>query len=55
MATKKRGLLTVTGEWAKHLRPMMRRLFWRRERMAARRDARRQAKETLQEKGSIHA
>jgi hypothetical protein len=47
MATRKRGLLTVSGEWARHLRPFWRRLFWRGERRAARQEARRQATETL--------
>jgi len=36
MSTKKRGLLTVSGEWARHLRPYGRRQFWRGERMATR-------------------
>ena len=44
MATKKRGLLTVSGEWARHLRPFWRRLFWRKERQAAQREAWRQAR-----------
>ena len=36
MSTKKRGVLTVSGEWARHLRPYGRRQFWRGERMATR-------------------
>lgn len=45
MATKKRGLLTLSGEWARHLRPFWRRLFWRGERRAVRRDIRSQLTE----------
>lgn len=33
MSTKKKGMLTVSGEWAKHLRPYGRRQFWGSERM----------------------
>lgn len=35
MAHKRKGQLTVTGEWARHLRPLWRRIFWKRERRAA--------------------
>lgn len=35
MAGKKKGVLTVSGEWAKHLRPEGRRAFWSGERKAA--------------------
>ncbi len=35
MAGKKKGVLTVSGEWAKHLRPDGRRAFWSGERKAA--------------------
>lgn len=38
MATVKKGLLTPPGEWWKHLR-WKKRLFWKAERQAARRDA----------------
>ena len=34
MAGKKRGVLTVSGEWARHLRPEGRRAFWSAERKA---------------------
>jgi hypothetical protein len=37
MSTKKKGMLTVSGEWARHLRPRGRRRFWSVERMAAQR------------------
>jgi hypothetical protein len=46
MATKKHGVLTTSGQWARHLRPLWRRLFWRAERRAARQEARREAAET---------
>ena len=32
MTTKKKGLLTISGEWAKHLRKFKKRKFWRGER-----------------------
>jgi len=35
MAGKKKGVLTISGEWAKHLRPDGRRAFWSGERKAA--------------------
>jgi hypothetical protein len=34
MAHKRKGQLTKTGEWAKHLRKAYRRSFWSKERMA---------------------
>lgn len=34
MAHKKKGHLTVSGEWAKHLRKRKRNLFWKGERNA---------------------
>jgi hypothetical protein len=33
MSTKKKGLLTTSGEWRRHLRDWKRR-FWKRERRA---------------------
>ena len=36
MAHKRRGQLTVSGEWAQHLRPLLRRAFWKGERQAKR-------------------
>jgi len=39
MSTKKKGLLTVSLEWAKHLRPWGKRLFWKSERQAGRKAA----------------
>lgn len=35
MSHKKQGQLTTSGEWARHLRPWLRRLFWKGERQAA--------------------
>lgn len=34
MAYKRKGQLTVSGEWAKHLRKFLRRKFWKGERKA---------------------
>lgn len=34
MATRKKGVLTTSPEWARHLRPELKRLFWRGERNA---------------------
>jgi hypothetical protein len=34
MAHKRKGHLTVSGEWAKHLRKFFRRQFWKQERKA---------------------
>jgi hypothetical protein len=36
MARKRSGQLTVLGEWARHLRPVLRRKFWKGERQAER-------------------
>jgi hypothetical protein len=36
MANKKKGNLTVAGEWAKHLRKFLKRQFWKGERKAGR-------------------
>lgn len=35
MSHRKQGQLTKSGEWARHLRPLLRRLFWKGERQAA--------------------
>jgi hypothetical protein len=40
MANKKKGQLTASKEWAKHLRPFWRRLFWKGERRAGKKVAR---------------
>jgi hypothetical protein len=45
MATVKKGLLTSTGEWWKHLRST-KRAFWKGERQAAKAAASREARDT---------
>jgi hypothetical protein len=40
MATKKKGLRTTSGEWAKHLRRFGKKTFWRKERKVGRREVR---------------
>jgi hypothetical protein len=45
MAAKKKGVLTPASQWWKHLRPWVKRQFWKKERKAARRDAMQQTKE----------
>ncbi len=40
MATVKKGLLTASGEWRRHLRRSWKRLFWKKERKAAARELR---------------
>ena len=42
MATVKKGMLTTTGEWWKHLRDT-KRVFWKAERQAAQRLIRQEA------------
>lgn len=37
MGQKRKGQLTPTKEWAKHLRKDFKRIFWSRERMASKR------------------
>ena len=34
MAHKQQGQFTTSGEWAKHLRPLHRREFWKQEKRA---------------------
>lgn len=34
MSTKKKGLLTTSGEWATHLRKWGKKYFWKSERQA---------------------
>jgi len=36
MSHKKHGQLTTSPEWARHLRPLLRRFFWKGERRAER-------------------
>lgn len=35
MATKKKGLVTASKEWARHLRKIGKRMFWKSERATA--------------------
>jgi len=43
MSHKRQGQIAVSGEWAKHLRPFFRRVFWKKERQAANDLVRREA------------
>lgn len=43
MSNKRHGQLTTSGQWARHLRPLWKRAFWRKERTAAQSDAELQA------------
>jgi hypothetical protein len=43
MSHKKHGQFTTSPEWARHLRPVLRRFFWKSERRAAREFARSEA------------
>lgn len=35
MTTKKKGLITVSDEWRKHLRKWGKKIFWKKERRTA--------------------
>jgi len=39
MSTVKKGHLAASGEWAKHLRPWGKRVFWKKHRQTERRQA----------------
>jgi hypothetical protein len=43
MASVKKGQVTATDEWAKHLRRILKRAFWKAERRAAADAAQREA------------
>lgn len=45
MSTKKKGLLTTSGEWARHLRKFGKRIFWRGERSSSKEEIIKQLKE----------
>lgn len=45
MTSVKKGLAIKSGEWCKHLRPEGRRHFWKRHRLAERRDIEKSATE----------
>jgi hypothetical protein len=51
MATAKKGILTATGRWWKHLR-WAKRGFWKGERQAAKKLSRHEAASEIQERGS---
>lgn len=42
MSTKKKGVLTTSKVWAKHLRPYWKRMFWKGERKAGVKEGRKQ-------------
>jgi hypothetical protein len=46
MATVKKGMLTYADEWAKHLKPWGRRLFWKGERQAGKQAARNEIRQS---------
>jgi hypothetical protein len=46
MASIKKGFLAASKEWARHLRPYWRRQFWKQERRADRKEARKQLGDT---------
>ena len=43
MPRKHKGQLTMSGEWARHLRPLLQRAFWKAERQAEKRYVREEA------------
>ncbi len=56
MSHKREGQLTVSGEWARHLRPFLRRAFWKGERQAVRdllRNEGRSVPSSRQNKGTL--
>ena len=56
MAHKRKGQLTVSGEWARHLRPVLRRAFWKGERQAENvlvRKEQGQVRTTLDDMGTV--
>ena len=54
MATVKKGMLTATGEWWKHLR-WTKRVFWKAERQAARKLTRQEAAPDARNSGAESA
>ena len=45
MGNVKKGLLTASPEWAKHLRPWWKRQFWKGERKVGKNEIKRQLKD----------
>jgi len=50
MSNKRHGQLTTSGEWARHLRPLLRRAFWKKERQAGHTLAQREARDSTETK-----
>jgi len=50
MSNKRHGQLTISGEWARHLRPLLRRAFWKKERQAGHTLAQREALDSTRTK-----
>lgn len=46
MSNIKKGQLTATGRWAKHLRKVFRRAFWKGERQTGKKNAKKEVKES---------
>jgi hypothetical protein len=58
MSHKRKGQLTVSGEWARHLRPLLRRAFWKKERQAENvlvREEKGQVEVARESRGSVEA
>ena len=47
MSHKRKGQLVDCPEWRKHLRPLFRRLFWKRERLAEKYEINNQLRDPL--------
>jgi hypothetical protein len=45
MASNKKGILTVSKEWCKHLKPFGKRIFWGKERSLTKKDINNRVKE----------
>lgn len=43
MSNNKKGQMTVSGRWAKHLRKIFKRAFWKGERQAGKKGAKKEA------------
>lgn len=45
MANKRKGHLAVSSEWARHLRPFLKRKFWKKERSLGKKKVRQEINE----------
>ena len=45
MANKRKGILTRSPQWWKHFRPVWKRIFWKKERLAAKIDIKKRIEE----------